>query len=207
MEHKDIWNQHGDCFQNDMEKSEDGKIEVEKVPRSPCTGVLKPNPIYQKLMVENLTIIRPPILKLYYWESFDITGWAGSHVEITMIYMIFSLYRLNKKLRSNRKEHEHVLVIPIRQIQSPPLKIILWLRNMSAKPLELKVKRIQNCQCRPMQTRVGFNQFRQLFHCPHRRLIHISQEILNIQPDEVLPMSIFANFFLYGEHYLTFDIL
>lgn len=77
---------------------------------------------------------------------------------------------------------------------------------MSAKPLELKVKRIQNCQCKPMQTRVGFNQFRQLFHCPHRRLIYISQELLNIQPDEVLPMSITAYFFLYGEHYLTYEI-
>ncbi|EDW63270.1 uncharacterized protein [Drosophila virilis] len=155
--------------------------------KNPCTGVLKPLPIYQKLMVDNLTVIRPPILKLYYWESFNITG-------------------LNKKLRSNKQEHEHVLAVPLRQIQSQPLKMIFWLRNMSAKPLELKLKRIQNCQCQPLQTRVGFNQFRQLFHCPHRRLIHISQEQLNLRPDEVLPLTVTAHFFLYGEHYLTYEI-
>ncbi|EDW12038.2 uncharacterized protein LOC6576607 [Drosophila mojavensis] len=162
-------------------------METLKMEKCPCVGVLSPVPIYQKLMVDNLTVIRPPILKLYYWESFDITG-------------------LNKKLRSNKREFEHVLAIPLRQIQSQPLKIIFWLRNMSAKPLELKLKRVQNCQCQPLQTRVGFNQFRQLFHCPHRRLIHVSQELLNLLPDEVLPISVTAHFFLYGEHYLTYEI-
>lgn len=58
-----------------LSKSEDVEKTVkETVIRPPCTGVLKPNPIYQKLMVENLSVMRPPILKLYYWESFDITG-------------------------------------------------------------------------------------------------------------------------------------
>ncbi|KAM8715728.1 hypothetical protein ACLKA7_002731 [Drosophila subpalustris] len=155
--------------------------------KSPCLGPLKPPIVYQKFMVENLTVIRPPILKIYYWEGFDITG-------------------LNKKLRSNKPEHEHILAVPVRQIQSQPLKMIFWLRNMSAKPLELKLKRIQNCQCQPLQTRVGFNQFRQLFHCPHRRLVHVSQEVLNLQPDEVLPLSVTAYFFLYGEHYLTYEV-
>ncbi|XP_062121245.1 uncharacterized protein LOC133835268 [Drosophila sulfurigaster albostrigata] len=155
--------------------------------KSSCTGALKPAIVYQKLMVENLTVVRPPILKIYYWESFDITG-------------------LNKKLRSNKKEHEHVLTIPIRQIQSQPLKMIFWLRNMSAKPLNIKLRRIQNCQCQPQQTRVGFNQFQKLFHCPHRRLINVSQEILNMQPDEVLPLSVTAQFYLYGEHYLTYEL-
>ncbi|ALC38060.1 CG17005 [Drosophila busckii] len=153
-----------------------------------CTGVLKPlPPTYQKLMVENLTVIRPPILKIYYWESFDIAG-------------------LNKKLRSNQQYHDHVLVIPVRQIQSQPLKMIFWLRNMSAKPLTLNLKRIQNCACRPLQTRVGFNQFRQLYHCPHRRLIHLSQETLNLKPDEVLPLSVTAHFFLYGMHMLIYEV-
>ncbi|KAH8377668.1 hypothetical protein KR093_006582, partial [Drosophila rubida] len=160
------------------------KANMEKLP---CSGTIKPSVIYQKLMVENLTVVRPPILKIYYWESFDITG-------------------LNKKLRSNKKEHDHVLAIPVRQIQSQPLKVIFWLRNMSAKPLEIKLKRIQNCKCQPQQTRVGFNQFRQLFHCPHRRLINVSQELLNLQPDEVLPLSITAYFFLYGEHYLSYEV-
>lgn len=53
---------------------DDEKPVQNKVIRPPCTGPLKPNPIYQKLMVENLSVMRPPILKLYYWESFDITG-------------------------------------------------------------------------------------------------------------------------------------
>lgn len=41
--------------------------------RKPC-GTFKPPTIYQKLMIDNLTVIRPPILKIFYWESFEITG-------------------------------------------------------------------------------------------------------------------------------------
>lgn len=157
------------------------------MPKSSCTGALKPAIVYQKMVVENLTVIRPPILKMYFWESFDITG-------------------LNKKLRSNKRVLEHILTIPVRHIQSQPLKLLFWLRNMSAKPLKLNLKRIQNCRCQPLQTRVGFNQFRQLFQCPHRRLVHVSQEVMNLQPDEVLPLTVTAHSFLYGKHYLTYEI-
>ncbi|KAH8283168.1 hypothetical protein KR054_012585 [Drosophila jambulina] len=153
----------------------------------PCGGGLKPNPIYKKLMVENLTIVRPPILKIYYWESFDITG-------------------LNKKLRSNRAEHEHTIVIPIRQIHSQPLKIVFWLKNLASKDTTLTLKRIQNCQCQPLRTQVGFNQYRQLFNCPHRRLLHITQELLVIKPDEVVALTATAYFFLYGDHLLTYEV-
>ncbi|KAI8041919.1 uncharacterized protein LOC128262327 [Drosophila gunungcola] len=155
-------------------------------PKKPCGGI-QPPPIYQKLMVDNLTIVRPPILKIYYWESFDIPG-------------------LNRKLRSNRPEHEHTISIPIRQIHSQPLKIVFWLRNLSSKNATLTLKRIQNCHCQPLQTQVGFNQFRQLFHCPHRRLLHINQEILAIKPDEVVALTVTAFFFLYGEHVLTYEV-
>ncbi|XP_017055890.1 uncharacterized protein LOC108097865 [Drosophila ficusphila] len=154
--------------------------------KKPCRPI-QPPPIYQKLMVENLTIIRPPILKIFYWESFDIPG-------------------LNRKLRSNRPEHEHTIVIPIRQIHSHPLKMVFWLRNLSSKNTTISLKRIQNCQCQPLKTQVGFNQFRQLFHCPHRRLLHISQEVLAIKPDEVVALTVTAFFFLYGEHLLTYEV-
>ncbi|XP_030377695.1 uncharacterized protein LOC115626455 isoform X2 [Scaptodrosophila lebanonensis] len=155
---------------------------------STCTGVLKPlPPVYQKLVIKNLTIIRPPMLKIYYWDSFDITG-------------------LNKKLKSNKKEHEHFFDMPMRLIHSHPLKMIFWIQNLSAKPLELTLKRIQNCECVPLQTRVGFNQFRQLFHCPHRRLINISQEHLRMKPDEVLALSVTGYFYLYGAHALSFEV-
>ncbi|XP_068151352.1 uncharacterized protein [Drosophila tropicalis] len=155
--------------------------------KKPCGGGINPPPIYQKLMVENLTMIRPPMLKVYFWESFDIPG-------------------LNKKLKSNRQEHEHTIVIPVRQIHSQPLKMVFWVKNLSSKEITLTLKRIQNCQCQPLQTRVGFNQFRQLFHCPHRRLIHVSQELLCIKPDEVVALTVTAYFYLYGEHYLTYEV-
>ncbi|XP_017033085.1 uncharacterized protein [Drosophila kikkawai] len=160
---------------------------VPSKPPLPCGGELKPNPIYKKLMVENLTIIRPPILKIYYWESFGITG-------------------LNKKLRSNRAEHEHTIVIPIRQIHSQPLKVVFWLRNLASTETTLTLKRIQNCQCQPLRTQVGFNQYRHLFNCPHRRLLHINQEIMVIKPDEVVALTTTAYFFLYGEHLLTYEV-
>ncbi|XP_033249639.1 uncharacterized protein LOC108164186 [Drosophila miranda] len=157
------------------------------MPKPPCTGVLKPVPIYQKLMVENLTIVRPPILKIYYWESFDISGW-------------------NKKLKSNRQEHEHTIEFPTRHIESPPQKILFWLRNLSSKPMTLTLKRIQNCCCKPVQTRVGFNQFRKLFHCRHRKLLHLQQEVLTIKPDEVVALSVTAYFQIYGEHLLSYKV-
>ncbi|XP_017071430.2 LOW QUALITY PROTEIN: uncharacterized protein LOC108108061 [Drosophila eugracilis] len=154
--------------------------------KKPC-GEFHPPPNYQKLMVDNLTIMRPPILKIYYWESFDIAG-------------------LNRKLRSNRVEHEHTFSIPIRQIHSQPLKMVFWLRNLSSKDTTLTLKRIQNCQCQPLKTQVGFNQFRQLFHCPHRRLIQVNQEVLAIKPDEVVALTVTAYFFLYGNHLLTYEV-
>ncbi|KAH8410080.1 hypothetical protein KR009_005636 [Drosophila setifemur] len=160
---------------------------VKEAPKNPCGGGINPSPIYQKLMVDNLTVIRPAILKIYYWESFDIAG-------------------LNRKLRSNRKEHEHTLSVPIRQIHSFPLKMVFWLRNLSSKNAKLTIKRLQNCHCQKKQTRVGFNQFRELFHCPHRRLIHINQEVLDIKPDEVVALTVTAHFFLYGEHLLTYEV-
>ncbi|KAH8249448.1 hypothetical protein KR032_009727, partial [Drosophila birchii] len=153
----------------------------------PCGGGLRPAPIYKKLMVENLTVVRPPILKIYYWESFDITG-------------------LNKKLRSNRPEHEHTIVIPIRQIHSQPLKIIFWIRNLASTDTTLTLKRIQNCQCQPLRTQVGFNQYRHLFNCPHRRLLQINQELMVIKPDEVVALTATAYFFLYGDHLLTYEV-
>ncbi|XP_044251059.1 uncharacterized protein [Drosophila takahashii] len=165
---------------------EDPLVNIEVSQKKPCGGI-QPPPVYQKLMVDNLTIIRPPILKIYYWESFDITG-------------------LNRKLRSNRLEHEHTFSVPIRQIHSHPLKMVFWLRNLSSKNATLTLKRLQNCQCQPVKTQVGFNQFRQLFHCPHRRLVHINQEILAIKPDEVVALTVTAFFFLYGEHLLTYEV-
>ncbi|XP_016946042.3 uncharacterized protein [Drosophila suzukii] len=165
---------------------EDHVVNIAVPEKKPCGGI-QPPPIYQKLMVENLTMIRPPILKIYYWESFDIAG-------------------LNRKLRSNRVEHEHTFSVPIRQIHSHPLKMVFWLRNLSPKNATLTLKRIQNCHCQPLQTQVGFNQFRQLFHCPHRRLLHINQEILAIKPDEVVALTVTAFFFLYGEHLLTYEV-
>jgi len=84
--------------------------------------------------------------------------------------------------------------------------MVFWLRNLSPKNATLTLKRIQNCHCQPLQTQVGFNQFRQLFHCPHRRLLHINQEILAIKPDEVVALTVTAFFFLYGEHLLTYEV-
>ncbi|KAH8293263.1 hypothetical protein KR018_006234 [Drosophila ironensis] len=161
--------------------------EVIERPKLPCGGGLTPRPIYQKLMVENLTLVRPPILKIFYWEGFDIAG-------------------LNRKLRSNRAESEHTIAVPLRQIHSQPLKMIFWLKNLSTKLLTLRIKRLQNCQCQPIQTKVGFNQFRQLFHCPHRRLIQINQELLQIKPDEVVALTVTAYFFLYGVQMLSYEV-
>lgn len=174
-------------------------------PKLPCGGGIKPRPIYQKLMIENLTIIRPPILKIFYWENFDISGFVWKLIECyPTVWNPF--FRLNRKLRSNRAEHEHIIAVPVRQIHSQPLKMIFWMRNLSDKELELSLKRLQNCQCQPLQTRVGFNQFRQLFHCPHRRLLQVNQEAMKIKPDEVVALTVTAYFFLYGEHLLTYEV-
>ena len=73
--------------------------------------------------------------------------------------------------------------------------------------MKLHLKRIKNCDCKPLETRVGFNQFRQLYHCPHRRLINIMQENMHLRPDDMVAMSVVSNFFLFGEHKLTFQMM
>ncbi|XP_061387928.1 uncharacterized protein LOC133322994 [Musca vetustissima] len=137
--------------------------------------------------VENITVIRPPLLKIFYWQKLDIDG-------------------LNEKLSSDVNHIEHSLYLPTRQLNSKPLKIIFWLRNVSRQALTLTLKRLQNCQCSPLETRVGFNQFRYLYHCPHRRLINISQEIFHLGPNDLVAMSMVAHFYLYGSFMLSYEM-
>ncbi|XP_017477936.1 PREDICTED: uncharacterized protein LOC108367751 [Rhagoletis zephyria] len=140
---------------------------------------------YQLFKIENMTVTSPPVLKVYYWEYFDID-------------------KLNMEIHNDGSNFHHDIVMPMRQINSRPLKIVLWIRNLSDKNIDIRLKRIQQCNCVPLETRVGFNQFRQLFHCPHRRLIHILQEAIHMKPDDLVAMRVVFYYFLLGEHTLTY---
>ncbi|XP_073830564.1 uncharacterized protein isoform X1 [Musca autumnalis] len=146
--------------------------------KQPCHDIFK---------IENITVIKPPLLKIFYWQKFDIEG-------------------LNEKLSSNANHIEHSLYLPTRQLNSKALKIVFWLRNQSNQPLTMSLKRLQNCQCAPLETRVGFNQFRYLYHCPHRRLINITQEIFHLAPNDLVAMSMVAYFYLYGSFMLSYEM-
>lgn len=87
-----------------------------------------------------------------------------------------------------------------------PLKIVFWLRNSSNFEYVMHLKRIKNCQCTPQETRVGFNQFRNLYHCPHRRLINITQEVFVMKPGELLAMSVVAYYYILGSHMLSYEL-
>ncbi|XP_053948713.1 uncharacterized protein LOC128857141 [Anastrepha ludens] len=141
---------------------------------------------YQLFKIENMTVTSPPALKIYYWEYFGID-------------------KFNKEIYKDTSNFQHDITMPMRQIHSRPLKIILWLRNASDKSLAIRLKRIQQCECVPLETRVGFNQFRQLFHCPHRRLVHILQESIHMKPGDLVAMRVVFYYFLFGEHTLTYE--
>ncbi|XP_011178992.2 uncharacterized protein LOC105209981 [Zeugodacus cucurbitae] len=142
--------------------------------------------LYQLFKFENMTVTSPPALKVYFWEYFDID-------------------KLNLEIHKDKSKFQHDIAMPMRQINTRPLKIILWLRNLSEKNLDIRLKRIQKCDCVPLETRVGFNQFRQLFHCPHRRLIHILQEAIHMKPQDLVALRIVFYYFLFGEHTLTYE--
>ncbi|KAM7347113.1 uncharacterized protein ACRADG_006775 [Cochliomyia hominivorax] len=137
--------------------------------------------------IENITVISPPLLKIFYWESLDIDN-------------------LNNKLLSDASSLEHHLELPTRQLNSKPLKIVFWLRNLSNFNYNMRLKRIQNCQCLPQETRVGFNQFRNLYHCPHRRLIHITQEVFEMKPNDLVALSMVTYYFILGSHMLSYEL-
>lgn len=119
----------------------------------------------------------------------------------------FSLYSLNKKLSEKyEKVVEHDFKMLPCLLHSVPLKIICWIKNTDQKPLTLKLRRIQNCSCVPVQTRVSFNQFRFLFHCPHRRLVHTNHEELNLPPDDITALSLTFYYYMYGDYKLTFEL-
>ncbi|XP_067641576.1 uncharacterized protein [Eurosta solidaginis] len=142
---------------------------------------------YQLFKIENMTVTSPPALKVYYWEYFDID-------------------ELNREIDKDKDYFHHDIVMPMRQINCRPLKIILWLRNLSDNTLTLRLKRIQQCNCAPLETRVGFNQFRQLFHCPHRRLIEILQESIHMKQQDLAAMRVVFYYYLFGEHTLTYEV-
>lgn len=120
-------------------------------------------------------------------------------------FLLF-LCRLNAKLISEANRIEHTLNVPTRHLNSKPLKIVFWLRSLNKHDISLRIKRIQNCQCVPLQTQVGFNQFRYLYHCPHRRLINISQEVYEIRPNELVAMTMVAYFYIFGTYILTYEM-
>uniref|UniRef100_A0A1I8NUR9 Uncharacterized protein n=1 Tax=Stomoxys calcitrans TaxID=35570 RepID=A0A1I8NUR9_STOCA len=137
--------------------------------------------------IENITVIKPPLLKVYYWQSLDIEG-------------------LNRKLLSDAHHIQHNFYLPTNHLHSNPQKIVFWLRNLSKNPVKLNLKRLQNCQCVPLQTRVGFNQFRSLYHCPHRRLINITQEIYQLDENDLVALTMVAYFYLYGSFVLSYEM-
>uniref|UniRef100_A0A1A9W420 Uncharacterized protein n=1 Tax=Glossina brevipalpis TaxID=37001 RepID=A0A1A9W420_9MUSC len=139
---------------------------------------------FQLFKIENITVIKPPLLKIYYWEYLDI----------------------DKKLSGRQQNIEHNFIIPTSQLNSKPLKIVWWLKNMSKEKLTLQLKRIKNCDCVLKQTRVGVNQFRYLYHCPHRYLVNITQEMIVMNADDLVAMSVIAYFYLFGAYVLTFEM-
>ncbi|XP_065365414.1 uncharacterized protein LOC135958440 [Calliphora vicina] len=140
-----------------------------------------------RFKIENITVAKPPLLKIFYWESLDIEN-------------------LNNKLLTDDPFIEHHLELPTRQLNSQPLKIVFWLRSLSNFEYTMRIKRIKNCQCEPRETRVGFNQFRHLYHCPHRRLLHITQEKYVMRKDELVAMSVVAYYYILGAFTLTFEL-
>ncbi|KAI9589459.1 hypothetical protein GQX74_007628 [Glossina fuscipes] len=142
---------------------------------------------FQLFKIENITVVRPPLLKVYYWEYLDVD-------------------KFNAKIAEGQQCIEHNFVIPTSQLNSKPLKIVCWLKNMSKEKLTLQLKRIKNCDCVLKQTRVGFNQFRYLYHCPHRYLVNITQEMIVMNADDLVAMSVIAYFYLFGTYVLTFEM-
>lgn len=57
-----------------------------------------------------------------------------------------------------------------------------------------------------MKTQVGFNRFRYLYHCPHRRLVNILNDICVIEPNNIMPMTITAQYYLFGQYVLTYEL-
>ncbi|XP_075156051.1 uncharacterized protein LOC142229384 [Haematobia irritans] len=143
--------------------------------------------VYQHFKIENITVIKPPLLKIFYWQHMNIEG-------------------LNEKLQSNANRIEHDLYLPTRQLNSQPLKIVFWLRNLSKQPLTLHLRRMKNCPCVPLETRVGFNQFRFLYHCPHRRLINFSHESHDLKANDLVDLTMVAYFHLYGSFLLSYEL-
>ncbi|XP_037937502.1 uncharacterized protein LOC119671073 [Teleopsis dalmanni] len=150
-----------------------------------------PSTIHQLLnnfiQIENLSVCQAPLLKQYYWEYFDIE-------------------KFNLKLRLPEIRVTHIIRFPPQILCSLPYKIVLWIRNESAIQYRLNVRRVQKCQCHLVETRVGFNQFRHMFHCPHRNLVHILQDNIVMESNELVAMKLIVNFCVLGEHTLCFEM-
>lgn len=126
---------------------------------------------------------------------------------IKTIYILIFGHSFNEKLLATEDNHkEHDMHLPTMQLNSKPLKIIFWLRSLSKNNITLQLKRIQNCKCVPMETRVGFNQFRYLYRCPHRRLINLTEELLMMKPNDLVAITMMAYFYIFGEYVLSYEL-
>lgn len=120
------------------------------------------------------------------------------------LFISFVFESLNNKLKSDSANIEHDINMPAAIVNTRPLKIELWLRNVGSNIISLSLKRIKSCECKLKQTQVGFNQFRYLYHCPHRRLVNILQEKIIMESNELVAMTITCYYFLFGKTSLTY---
>lgn len=96
--------------------------------------------------------------------------------------------------------------MPTHQLNSRPLKIVFWLKSLCEETFTMRVKRVKNCNCVPLQTRVGFNQYRYLYHCPHRHLINILQEQFIFKPGDLNAMTVVIYYYMLGENTLSYEL-
>lgn len=91
-------------------------------------------------------------------------------------------------------------------LNSQPIQIQLFLQSVSSEEVGVSIRREKMCDCEAVETQVGINKFKKIYHCPHRLLISISPDLFIIHPNDLAELTMILTFGTNGDTVLRFDI-
>ncbi|KAL5293041.1 hypothetical protein ACFFRR_011668 [Megaselia abdita] len=147
----------------------------------------EPEKIIFPFRVANISMLNTNLPKAHYWDYFNFNG-------------------LNKSLDNYCSPVTHELSLPVMPMNSQPIQIQLFLKSISQEEVRVSIKREKMCNCEAVQTQIGINKYKKIYHCPHRLLLTISPDLFVIYPNELAELVMNITFGTNGDNSLRFEI-
>lgn len=101
----------------------------------------------------------------------------------------------------------HDVYLPVMPMNSQPFQIQIFLKLAGAEEVFVTMRREKMCRCEAVQTQIGINQFKKIYHCPHRVLLTLSPENFAVHLEQHTELTMRLTFGNNGDTCLRYEIL